>query len=227
MARTNTYQHFCPAARALEVVGEKWSLLIVRDLLGGPRRFTDLLRTCVSITPKWLTSRLRDLEAAGVVVRGSEPGRREVWYSLTPAGHELAPVLGSLNAWGLRHAMRAPFPGEEISPARMMISFRGYLVTKRVKLPAPATWHINFGEGRRYSLRFDGRHWHQSEPPQPERGADVVVETTAEAWASVFVQDGRQLDERIGALAPTGSADAVAAFRGVLRGITGGEVTAA
>ena len=53
------YRHFCPAARALEVVGEKWSLLIVRDLLAGPRRFSDLRRSLTAITAKWLSARLR------------------------------------------------------------------------------------------------------------------------------------------------------------------------
>src|SRR5262245_11765346 len=79
------YQHFCPAARALEVVGEKWSLLIVRDLLAGPRRFSELRRTLTAITPKWLSARLRALEAVGVL-RREEAGEREVWYRLTPKG---------------------------------------------------------------------------------------------------------------------------------------------
>src|SRR5688572_20706163 len=101
MARTKTYEHFCPVARSLEVIGEKWSLLIVRDLLRGPRRFSDLHESLGKITAKWLTLRLRELEAAGIVVRESEPGRREVWYRLTPAGEELAPVVGALNSWGV------------------------------------------------------------------------------------------------------------------------------
>ena len=62
MARTNTYDHFCPVARSLEVIGEKWSLLVVRELLNGPRRFTGLERGLPRITPKWLTARLRELE---------------------------------------------------------------------------------------------------------------------------------------------------------------------
>src|SRR5262249_46786897 len=63
------YRHFCMMARALEVVGEHWSLLIVRDLLLGPQRFTDLARSLQEITPTRLTNRLRQLEAAGVVTR--------------------------------------------------------------------------------------------------------------------------------------------------------------
>src|SRR5439155_10263400 len=69
------YQHFCPAARALETIGEKWSLLIVRDLLGGPRRFSDLRRSLATITSKGLSARLRALEADGIVTRRSEERR--------------------------------------------------------------------------------------------------------------------------------------------------------
>ena len=84
MGRTKTYEHFCAMARTLEVVGEKWTLLVVRDLMRGPQRFSDLLHYVGGITPKWLTARLRDLEAEGIIERDSEPGRREVWYRLTP-----------------------------------------------------------------------------------------------------------------------------------------------
>ena len=78
MARTKGYQHYCVIARSLETIGEKWSLLLVRDLLRGPQRFTDLLRYMSGITPKWLTARLRELEQAGIVERESKPGKREV-----------------------------------------------------------------------------------------------------------------------------------------------------
>src|SRR5712664_3149886 len=73
--RTRRYQHFCPAARALETIGERWSLLIVRDLLGGPRRFSELRRSLAAITPKWLSARLRALEADGIVTRQVVGGR--------------------------------------------------------------------------------------------------------------------------------------------------------
>ena len=104
---TTTYGHFCPVARALEKIGDKWSLLIVRDLLRKPQRFTDLKEYLTHITPKWLTLRLRELEEAGIVQRDRQPGRREVWYRLTPAGRDLAPVMESLAAWGIRHAHAA------------------------------------------------------------------------------------------------------------------------
>src|SRR6266403_2142339 len=86
------YQHFCPAARALETIGERWSLLVVRDLLGGPRRFSDLRRSLTAITPKWLSARLRAFEADGIVTR-EVAGEREVWYRLTHQVRALEPVF--------------------------------------------------------------------------------------------------------------------------------------
>src|SRR5262245_58399023 len=118
------YGHFCPLARALELVGERWGLLVVRDLLAGDRRFTDLLRGCAGITPRQLAVRLRQLEGAGIVERAGvverdvagqrPPDRREVWYRLTPAGRELRGAVEALLLWGLRHAGRAPAREEPV-----------------------------------------------------------------------------------------------------------------
>src|SRR5262249_16009815 len=113
------YRHFCPAGRGLEVVGEKWSLLIVRDLLAGPRRFSELKRSLTAITPKWLSARLAALEAEGVVQR-EEAGQREVWYRLTPKGQALEPVIDALLVWGIDHALGWARPGEAIHPRRVV-----------------------------------------------------------------------------------------------------------
>src|SRR6266508_1532647 len=95
------YHNFCMMARDLEDVGERWSLLIVRDLLLGPRRFTDIEQSLGGITPTRLTDRLRSLESAGIVVREPAPSGREVWYRLTDVGRDLAPVLDELALWGV------------------------------------------------------------------------------------------------------------------------------
>ena len=127
MAKTSTYGHYCAAARALEVIGEKWSLLLVRDLLYGPHRFSDLARSLGGITPKLLTNRLRELEASGVIERDEEEGRREVWYRLTPAGEALRPVVDELLVWGVEHG-KPPEPGEPVYPRRgggSMVAIRG------------------------------------------------------------------------------------------------------
>src|ERR1700761_6280039 len=86
-----TYDHFCLTARALERVGDRWSLLVIRDLLSGPKRFTDLMDRLGGITPKTLTARLRELEDAGIVTADRAAGRREVWYGLTEGGGEPPP----------------------------------------------------------------------------------------------------------------------------------------
>src|SRR6266536_3239911 len=111
-----SYGHFCLAARTLETVGERWSLLVVRDLLTGPRRFSDLRRLLTNVTPKWLTIRLRQLEHEGIVTREQQPGRREVWYELTEKGRDLAPVLQALVA---RRQWPAPGRGRQHDPARL------------------------------------------------------------------------------------------------------------
>src|SRR3984957_13488112 len=97
-----TYDHFCLTARALERVGDRWSLLVIRDLLTGAKRFTDLMDRLGGITPKTLSQRLRELEEAGIVAADREPGRREGWDRPTPAGADLRPLLGALGRWGLR-----------------------------------------------------------------------------------------------------------------------------
>src|ERR1700751_6250192 len=96
-----TYDHFCLTARTLERVGDRWSLLVIRDLLTGPKRFTDLMDRLGGITPKTLSQRLRELEDAAILTADREPGRREVWYRLTPAGAEPRPGLDAPSPGGL------------------------------------------------------------------------------------------------------------------------------
>ncbi|HZU78016.1 MAG TPA: helix-turn-helix domain-containing protein [Dehalococcoidia bacterium] len=176
----NCYQHFCPAARALEIVGEKWSLLIVRDLLGGPRRFSDLRRSLTAITPKWLSIRLQELEEAGVVAREAA-GPREVWYRLTPRGQALAPLIEELFVWGVEHALRPPYPGEAVHPGRAIATFVTYLNHRGVRLPAPVTWVVQVTGRGSYTIRFDGQRWSR------ERGdgaGDVAVELSPDDWGN-------------------------------------------
>src|ERR1700739_1647092 len=73
-----TYDHFCLTARALERVGDRWSLLVIRDLLTAPKRFTDLMDRLGGITPKTLSQRLSELDGAGILTADRQAGRREV-----------------------------------------------------------------------------------------------------------------------------------------------------
>jgi DNA-binding HxlR family transcriptional regulator len=116
----SAYPHFCMLAKALERLGDRWALLVVRDLLPGPKRFTDLMDRLGGVTPRTLTQRLRDLESDGLVLADRHPGRREVWYRLTPAGQDLAPAVRELTLWGLRHFAAPPAPGEATHPEHLL-----------------------------------------------------------------------------------------------------------
>ena len=210
MARTKTYHHFCPVARSLEVIGEKWSLLIVRDLLRGPQRFTDLLRYLGGITPKWLTLRLRDLEQAGIVERDHTEGRREVWYRLTPKGRELAPVVEALAVWGVDHAMRPPLPGEPILSERALQTMTTFRNNRGIHMPRPVAWVVRFTGDSAYTVRYDGAHWSYA-PGEAER-PDVLVEATPEAWVQFLLAERADRRRRAEQLTVTGDPEQVTAF---------------
>lgn len=97
------YHQFCALARALDIAGDRWTLLIVRELVPGPRRFTDLLDGLPGVSRNLLTERLRDLEREGIVTRHElpPPAARQV-YDLTDDGRDLAVATGPLIAWGAR-----------------------------------------------------------------------------------------------------------------------------
>ena len=179
------YRHFCPAARALETIGEKWSLLIVRDLLAGPRRFSELRRTLAAITPKWLSARLRALEADGVVTR-EVAGPREVRYRLTPKGQALEPVFDALLVWGMDHALGPPRGGEAIHAGRAIDATVRYLARRRTRTVRRVTWVFRFGDDRSYTIRFDGARWTRE---RGEDGGDVVVRTSPEEWVEFLSTD--------------------------------------
>ncbi|MDT3446498.1 MULTISPECIES: winged helix-turn-helix transcriptional regulator [unclassified Pseudofrankia] len=105
------YGQVCPIARSLDVVGERWSLLLVRELTLGPRRYRDLAAGLPGIPSNVLASRLKDLQGAGVVTRRTLPAPTDVTvYELTGAGQRLLPALKELLDWGLRYG---PEPSED------------------------------------------------------------------------------------------------------------------
>jgi DNA-binding HxlR family transcriptional regulator len=199
-----TYDHFCLTARALERVGDRWSLLVIRDLLTGTKRFTDLMDRLGGITPKTLSQRLRELEDAGIVAVDREPGRREVWYRLTPAGADLRPVLDALSRWGLQHAWRRPRPGESLHAEHLLRS-----VVQAIDLAAgdhgPARWHFRLDDAD-YLVESDGRRWSLTAGPPPAR-ADVTITATAQALTALIFAGS---DAGIGI---TGEAGPVQRFR--------------
>lgn len=99
-----SYGQFCPIAKAMEVLGEKWTLLIVRELIMGSSRFNDIQRGVSHISPSLLTKRLLELESEGLLVKRRIPGQRGFEYLPTEACRELMPLLEQAGFWGMRWA---------------------------------------------------------------------------------------------------------------------------
>ena len=107
MVGKRSYEDGCAAAHALDVLGERWALLVVRELLLGPKRFTDLRAGMPGVSPNVLTQRLSELEAARVVQRRRLPPPASAWvYELTAWGSELEPIILALGRWGARSPQR-------------------------------------------------------------------------------------------------------------------------
>ncbi len=100
------YGQYCPISKALEQLGEKWTLLIIRELLQGRSRFNELQRGLPKISPGLLIKRLKKLEAAGIVRREQAASGLHAVYRLTEAGNEAAPIIERLGIWGIRWADR-------------------------------------------------------------------------------------------------------------------------
>lgn len=122
--KARSYGQYCGFARALEVVGERWALLVVRDLLVGPKRFTDLLNGLPGIPSNVLTARLKELEDAGVARRRVLPRpSRAVVYELTEYGLQLDGVVAELGRWGAKN-LGDPRPDETVTVDSLITALR-------------------------------------------------------------------------------------------------------
>jgi DNA-binding HxlR family transcriptional regulator len=111
------YPQFCPFARAAEILGQRWTILILRNLSGGPQRFSDLKAGLLGVSTSTLASRLEQLSQRGIVrQRTLPPPAAATVYEITPAGRALAPVMMELARWGARF-LDPPAPGDQIEPA--------------------------------------------------------------------------------------------------------------
>lgn len=125
MVRTRAYEDGCPVAVAMDLLGERWSVLVVRELLLGPKRFSDLRTSLPGVSPDVLSDRLRGLAAKGVLIRGRLPAPSGVQvYELTEWGRELEPVILRLAAWALRSEEMAERRGAFISVSSLLLSLR-------------------------------------------------------------------------------------------------------
>jgi DNA-binding HxlR family transcriptional regulator/putative sterol carrier protein len=143
-----SYDQWCAVARSLDIVGERWTMLLVRDLLVGPKRFKDILAGLPGIGTNLLTERLRDLEAQGVVERTVLPAPASATvYGLTAKGRGLEPVISALGRWGFEFLGR-PRPSDAMLPAPFFVSLHASFN------PAGSP-----GLRERYAFRIDDRRF--------------------------------------------------------------------
>ncbi|WP_100363894.1 winged helix-turn-helix transcriptional regulator [Diaminobutyricimonas aerilata] len=196
----------CGIARSLDVVGERWALLVVRELVFGPKRFTDLRAGLRGISQNVLSQRLRDLEAAGIVRRTLlGPPASTHAYELTAAGHALEPVLVAMARWG---ALTPLEPGSEMSNDAFALALKalfvpgadGFAGSVRLKLVRDA-----------FDVRVEGEHL------QVARAAGAEPAVTIEGAESVIrsvMFERRELDDALesGELRIQGDRAAAGAF---------------
>lgn len=130
------YQQYCPVARASEIVADRWTPLIVRELLAGCTHFNTIERGLPGISRSLLAARLQSLVDAGVLVRSAGPRANVTEYELTQAGRDLAGVIDRLGAWGVRWAFGEPKP-EELNP--VLLVWKMHQRIRRDRLPRTRT----------------------------------------------------------------------------------------
>jgi DNA-binding HxlR family transcriptional regulator len=188
--KRHPYDQWSPDTRALDLVGDKWTLLIVRDLAGGPRRFVELQRVLPGISTEQLRSRLNRMVADGLLTRQryrEVPPR--VDYELTDRARDLMPVLGALARWGYEWAWSAPKSGEEINIGAIIRLAPGLLSPARslsgtVEVKAPGK---GGGSGTYVLTASRGR---VEVEERADAAADARVSGSQKAWVAAFSPNG-------------------------------------
>jgi DNA-binding HxlR family transcriptional regulator len=202
-----TYGQACSAAHALDLVGERWGLLVVRELLLGPKRFTDLRSGLPHASANVLAQRLRELEDAGVVRRRKlAPPAGSSVYELTDWGLELEPVLVSLARWGERSPLRDLRAGASVDA--LMLAVRSRFDPERAG-DMNATFALRIGE-HAFTVCVQGGRL--SIGPQDAGAPDTAVKGDVMAFAALLTEQGT-VDELTAAKRLTVSGDVKALQR--------------
>lgn len=186
-----SYQQFCGLARALDVLGERWTLLLVRNLLLGPKRYSTLLEGLPGITTNLLARRLQDLTDEGIVAKTKlPPPANAVVYELTSAGLLLEPVIMELARWGGRY-MDGPRRGDTVEIGWGLLSLK-----RRYRGGLDCTVDLAIDE-RRFALRFEQAYLDVKErcADRPDVTVRGSVETFRSLWFSRDPESARSLKE--------------------------------
>jgi DNA-binding HxlR family transcriptional regulator len=182
-----SYAQYCPVAKASEVLGDRWTLLIVRELLGGASGFNELQRGLPGISRSVLTVRMRALERAEIIERRVGPKGRTLEYQLTPAGRDLQPVVQAIGEWGATWSFTVPRP-EELDPDLLVVWIARHVDRERLP-PRRTVVKFEFRDPRR-------RYWMVLDPSEvsvclQHPGFDVDVEVTVDTATLYDVYLGR------------------------------------
>jgi len=192
--KRHPYDQWSPDARALDIVGDKWTLLIVRDLAAGPRRFVEIQRVLPGISTEQLRSRLNRMVADGLLTRQryrEVPPR--VDYELTDRSKDLLPTLGALGRWGFRWAWGEPRPGERednedgeaIDIGAILRLTPGFLTpSETMEGTIEMVVHRDGLDAKHYLIALEDERATIEEHPAPD--ADVHVTGSQEAWIEAF-----------------------------------------
>lgn len=154
-ATTRSYAQLCGIATALDVIGDRWTPLVLRDLLLGPLRFGDLAEGLPGIGTNTLAARLKHLEASGVVHRRLLPlPDRGTVYELTPYGRELEPILMALGRWGTKSMGR--LPSDVASRSRWLVAAILAFHDESQRIARPTAWELRLTDGT-FTVRAEGR----------------------------------------------------------------------
>lgn len=181
----------CRTAHAMELISEHWAYIVIRELLLGSKRFTELQSSAHGITPAVLTTRLRDLEARGILAaRELDPPARVTVYELTRWGHELEPILHALGRWA-QQSPTAPSSGG-LTPDAAVLAMRSLVSGARLNPGTQIQLHLFDGRGRQwlaydYALGCDdgGLRVGRGRLEQPE----ACIEAAATDWAAAIFDE--------------------------------------
>jgi DNA-binding HxlR family transcriptional regulator len=210
---SRSYGQFCGFARALELVGERWALLVVRDLVLGPKRFTDLRRGLPRIPTNILSARLKELEDAGVVRRRVLPRPATgVVYELTEYGQELDDIVLRLGLWGAR-SLGEPAPEDIVTTDSLILALRATFLPEAAR-GIRASYELHLGDIVIHA-RIDQGTLETGEGPLAE--ADLLIETgpAIRALMAGELSPGEAVEN--GSVRLTGDADLLSRFVEVFR----------
>lgn len=190
--RSRGYGQFCPISIAAEVLTERWTLLVLREMLAGSTRFNDLHRGVPLMSASLLSQRLRDLEGAGLIERRALPTGKGYSYHLTESGEALRPIITGIGLWGSKY-MRTQYSPENLDPSLLMWDMRRWI---RGDLMPPGRVVIRFDipdapvQKRRYwMVKEDGEHNVDLCLFEPGFPVDLVITSNLATLTRVWMGD--------------------------------------